>query len=314
MIVAITGGSGFIGRALAGKHIANGDAVRVLTRGKEPVLRIPDVAQIHVGDLISNDADLHAFVEDADVLYHCAGEINNPRRMHALHVGGTQRLIEAAAGRIGHWVQLSSVGVYGPVREGVVTESTPLNPVGEYEITKAASDEMVLNTASHGEFSCTILRPSNVFGTDMKNQSLFGMINMINRELFFFIGRSGASANYIHVDNVVEGLVRCGTMPAAKDRIYNLSDHCSMENMVEVIAGELESRLPALRMPELPVRWAARILEGIPGFPLSQARVDALTNRSYYPIERIQTELGYKHVISMEKGLRQLVAAFKYRQ
>ena len=314
MIVTITGGTGFIGKKLALRHLARRDEVRVLSRSAPELPGLPDKVKYFTGDLTNIDS-LHAFADGADVLYHCAGQLTDEGAMRALHVEGTRNLVEVAARhRIGHWVQLSSVGVYGPVSEGDITEEFPVNPVGEYEITKVKSDELVLDAALQERFSCTILRPSNVFGADMKNQSLFGMINMINRGLFFFIGKPGASANYIHVDNVVEALVRCGTMQAAKGRIYNLSDHCSMESMIGVIAGELECRLPALRMPEFLVRWAARILEVIPGFPLSQSRVDALTNHAVYPIDRIQKELDYAHIISMEKGLRQLVAAFKHRQ
>ena len=42
-----------------------------------------------------------------------------------------------ACGRIGRWIQLSSVGVYGPRTEGIVTEHTPEAPLGTYEQTKA---------------------------------------------------------------------------------------------------------------------------------------------------------------------------------
>src|SRR5574341_4931 len=62
------------------------------------------------------------------------------------------------------WVQLSSVRVYGPVREGVVDESRPYAPRGEYETTKAESDRLVLEAFERGAFSCTILRPSIDFG------------------------------------------------------------------------------------------------------------------------------------------------------
>jgi nucleoside-diphosphate-sugar epimerase len=233
--------------------------------------------------------------------------------MRALHVDATRKLIEAASRRVEHWVQLSSVGVYGPVTEGRVTEDSALNPVGEYEITKAESDQIVVDAANKGGFSYSILRPSNVFGAGMSNLSLFGMIAMINRGLFFYIGKPGASANYIHVDNVIEGLIRCGTMPPAQGRTYNLSDHCTMENFVELIAEALGRASPWLRIPKPIVQLAGNTLGKLPGFPLTQSRVDALTNRSIYPIARICQELAYHHVISMEDGVRELVEAYKRR-
>jgi len=310
MIVAITGGTGFIGSALAKRHLDRGDQVRVLSRDANGQ-GLHNAAYIWVdGDLVSGRG-LADLVDGADVLYHAAGQLTNQSQMRDLHVEGTRRLVGAAKGHIPHWVQLSSVGVYGPVSQGSVSEASPDNPVGEYETTKAESDRIVLDAAAQGAFTCSILRPSNVFGPDMKNQSLFGMIRMIERGMFFFIGRKGASANYIHVDNVVEGLVRCATMPQAKGRVYNLSDHCSMERFVQILCDELGKKVPALRLSESPVRLIAKLFGSISGFPLTEQRVDAMTNHSVYPIQRIQEELDYAHVTSMENGLRQLVAAYR---
>lgn len=311
MIVAVTGGTGFIGRALVARHLGQGDSVRLLSRRRAGETGMPDTVKTHPGDLSAGATDLLPFVDGADVLYHCAGEILDPARMRALHVDGTGRLAAAAAGRIGHWVQLSSVGAYGPRSAGVVTEDSALEPVGIYERTKAESDRLVSEASEKGAFSVTILRPSILFGPRMPNRSLFQMISMIDRGRFFFIGRSGASANYIHVDNVVEGLVRCGSMPEARGRSYNLSDHRTLEEFVSAIADALGKPAPTLKLPEIPVRIAARIFGRIPGFPLTEHRLNALVNRTVYPAARIRSELGYAHPVSMEEGLRQLVREWK---
>jgi len=310
MIVAITGGTGFIGSALAKRHSELGDQVRILSRSAHGQDRQSAAYTWVDGDLVSGRG-LADLLDGVDVLYHAAGQLTDQSQMHDLHVVGTRRLVGAAKGNISHWVQLSSVGVYGPVSQGAVSEVSPDHPVGEYETTKAESDRIVLDAAAQNAFTCSILRPSNVFGSDMKNQSLFGMIKMLERGMFFFIGKKGSSANYIHVDNVVEGLICCATMPQAKGRVYNLSDHCSMEYFVQILSDELGQNTPVLRLPEPPVRLITKLFGSISGFPLTEQRVDAMTNRSLYSIKRIQEELGYSHVISMENGLRQLVAAYR---
>lgn len=312
MIVAITGGTGFIGRKLVLRHLERGDEVRVLSRRSHSESGLPSSVRWCRGNLIDHDG-LHSFVDKADVLYNCAGEIRETTRMAKLHIGGTKNLIEAANGRIGRWVQLSSVGVYGPVKKGEITEITALDPSGEYEITKTKSDLLVMDAADKGGFSYSILRPSNVFGADMPNQSLFAMISMIDRGIFFFIGKPGASANYIHVDNVVEGLIACGTMPQAIGKIYNLSDNCTMEHFVAVIADALGCTVPRIRIPELLAQFVGITMGKIPGFPLTEARVNALSLRSNYPVTRIQQELGYQHIVSMEDGLRELAEKYKQR-
>lgn len=311
MLVGITGGTGFIGRALMRRHLAAGDTVRLLSRRSGDNMALLDAVQVFHGDLTGAVGPLVPFVDGINVLYHCAGEIRDLTRMYSVHVTGTKNLCFAAGHRIGHWVQLSSVGTYGPHFSGSVTEETLLNPVGIYEKTKTKSDQIVMNAVRKGAFTYSILRPSNVFGPTMTNQSLFQMIAMINKGLYFFIGNPGVSANYIHVDNVVEGLVRCGKMSAARGRIYNLSDHRTIEEFVKSIANYLRKPLPRLRLPEMPVRWMAKLCGKLPHFPLTESRVNVLTNRSVYSIERIQHELKYTHQVTMEDGLCQMVKAWK---
>ena len=121
MVVAVTGGTGFVGAGVVRAHLSRGDDVRVLTRREAP----PALAGARLvrGNLAHGEVPKE-FLSGADVLYHCAGELRNEGGMYALHVEGTRRLLELASGAVGRWVQLSSVGVYGPRREGTITEDT----------------------------------------------------------------------------------------------------------------------------------------------------------------------------------------------
>jgi nucleoside-diphosphate-sugar epimerase len=313
MIVAITGGTGFVGSGLVLRHLAMGDIVRLLSRQSMVKLGAVEIPVSHQGDLTNENFDLSSFVGGADVLYHCAGEIFYQPKMHLLHVLGTQKLIQAASGRIGKWVQLSSVGAYGPQCDGVITEITPTNPIGIYEKTKLDSDKLVSKAIQENAFPGTILRPSNVFGENMNNQSLYHMIAMIKKGFFFFIGKPGASANYIYVDNIVEGLIRCVEESDGKGETYNLSDYCTIEKFVSIISENLGKPSPRLRLPGSAVKFASKIFEKIPSFPLTSSRVAALTNRVVYPTNKIEQELGYSHLVSMEEGLVKLVAEFERR-
>lgn len=309
-VIAITGGAGFIGARLVARHVEAGDIVRVLTRRSQTQLPFGQAVIAYPGDLTDDSVPLETFVDGADVLYHCAGEVRDLCRMEAVNVGGTRRLLHAAQGKIGRWVQLSSVGAYGARRVGAVTEDTPLQPIGVYEQTKTKADEVVETAAAAGVMTFSMLRPSIVFGPEMSNLSLFQMINMINKGLFFFIGQPGASANYIHVDNVVEGLYRCGAIAAAADNIYNVSDWRTIEDFVGIIARELGKPPPTRRLPEFAARMVARLGNWLPRIPLTEARIDALTNRTVYSSNKIVHELGYEHRITMEDGLSEMTQAW----
>lgn len=309
MQAAVTGGRGFIGEQLIMRLVAEGAKVRVLSRRKP--LKNPLGVEFSEGDLTLPHSDLLRFVDGADVVFHCAAEIHDEYRMHLVNVLGTRRLINAARGCIGRWVQLSSVGVYGPISAGVVTENQPEAPTGKYESTKTEADILVRAAVAEGAFSAVLLRPSNVYGPTMRNRSLFHLIRAVDRGLFFFIGCPGAAANYIHVDNVVEALIRSANAPHTDVGIYNVSDHRSLEDFIGIIAESLGRTVPSLRIPDW-LAWSAALAGGwLPGFPLTASRVKALTSRTVYSTHRIETELGYAPVVSMERGLRQMVSAFR---
>lgn len=316
MLVAITGGRGFIGAILVKYHLQQGDEVRLLTRKAEVGLKTDAKnLEIHVADLTSSSDDLIRFVDGVDVLYHCAGEVKEPQLMYSTNVDGTKKLVAAATGRVGRWVQLSSVGVYGQHMNACITEESSPCPVGTYEESKMLSDLLVVEAGNKGSFPWFILRPTTVFGSSMTNQSLFQLLERVKRKQFFFIGKTGALVNYIHVNNVIAALTLCATTPLTHaGNIYNLSSDCSLEDFVGNISINLGVPTPRLRIPEFPVRIAAKILGKFPGFPLTISRVDALCRRTTYPIDKIQNDLGYQPVISLQDGIRELVVSWQENQ
>jgi nucleoside-diphosphate-sugar epimerase len=311
MIVAITGGTGFIGRKLALRHVARGDRVRVLSRRADFSV-LSDGIDLFKGDLAKKGTDLQPFVDQVDILYHCAGEITSEDSMHDLHVNGTASLIKAAAGNVRHWVQLSSVGAYGRHLSGIIMEDTPERPVGVYETTKTLADNLVMEAAIPENFSYTVLRPSTVFGKDMSNQSLTQWVSAIQRGWFFYIGKPGAMVNYVHVDSVVDALLLCGTAVEAKSRIYIVSEALEIEFFVGLICEILGRPVPRLRVPQSLARAAGSVGKLFwSGFPLTPSRIAALTNRTVYSSSRIREMLDYTPSVSLEEGMRRFVGQWR---
>ncbi|GEP50382.1 NAD dependent epimerase/dehydratase [Flavobacterium noncentrifugens] len=313
MKIAITGATGFIGRLLVEKHLALGDDVHILTRRPKSGLGFGEKVNFHFGDLSDVEA-LRSLVENTDVLYHCAAEIREESLMKAVNVTGTENLIKQASGNVKHWVQLSSVGVYGPIFSGTVTENQPYNPVNEYEITKLESDLRVIDASNSGAFTYTIVRPSNVIGSSMRNASLFALMHSIEKGIYFYIGQKGASANYVAVENVIEALYLSGMHPKAKNHIFNISDWYTLEAFIGNIAEKLQKPTPKLRFPKALMLFAAKILSIVPNNPLTVSRVKALSGRAVYPNTKIERELGYHTVVTVDQAIQNLTAFYKNKQ
>jgi nucleoside-diphosphate-sugar epimerase len=142
----------------------------------------------------------------------------------------------------------------------------------------------------------------------MPDASLRNLAGYIGRGLFFFIGKKGASANYVHVDNVVEALLLCATHEAARNQAFNLCDGFTMEELVAAIARSLGCRVPRMRMPEQMVRTISRVAGRLMGgFPLSEERIAGLTNRTVYAADAIREQLGYRPPVSLEEGIAELL-------
>jgi nucleoside-diphosphate-sugar epimerase len=302
-----------LGAELAALHLARGDEVRGLVRSARQRQGKLSGVRIFEWDLAEPCGGLEEFLDGADVVYHCAAELYDPARMVSTNVEGTRRLLAAAAGRIGRWVQVSTAGVYGRPRSGTVTEDSPLAPANGYAVSKAQADALVERLSGVGGFQFSILRSCAIIGVGMQGRFLYRVIGLLDRGLFAPVGAPGASISLIPVANVTHALLGCATLPQASGRIYNLSDQCTVEHLVEVCCEALGRQAPRWRLPEVPLRAVAWLAERVAPGRLTQAQIDVLTSCVRYPTERIRRELGYNAVMNLDDALREMVAAWRGR-
>jgi nucleoside-diphosphate-sugar epimerase len=320
MRVLVIGGRGFIGARLVETLVKKGYQTDVLSRDKIASYR--SAVKYIQADLRDIFFDFESLVVQYSVIFNCAGELHNELLMKALHVDSTQRLVNACinASKLQnqpiHWVQLSSVGAYGSSRpvanvERVVTEETATNPVGSYEVTKTLADELIIQAGKDGWFTYSILRPSNVFGKDMPNNSIRQLGRMIRSNLFFYIGKPGAISNYVHVDDVVEALALCGFDPGAKNQVFNLSNDCPQEHVFGAMAMVLDVSEPDIRMNEHLVRFFVFLFSWHKWFPLKKSRVDALVNRTHYSNDKIHKLLDFLPSRDVTKTISEVLKSNK---
>lgn len=309
----VTGATGFIGRALIQRLRTSGNRVIAVTRRSESAL--PEGVDVRHGDLASGAGIDAALFDGVSRVFHCAGEIRNADRMRAVHVNGTANLLRALSDRRDHaavhWLQLSSVGAYGPPRSSAtpreVTEETVENPVGEYESTKTEADDLVRRAGNEGVMSYTIVRPSAVIGEGMANASLPGLISLVRRGLFVHVGPDGALANYVHLDDVVCALLACARDTSAKGETFNVSSDCRWTELVGRIASVAGVRVPRRRIPAALARAVATALAPVPFIPLSPARIDILTNRTRYSSDKIRSRLGFEFTRPLPAAVDEIV-------
>lgn len=308
-LILLTGASGFIGAAFLKRALSEGLRIRVVTRNLNNWVLHPNL-EIIEGDL-SSAQDWSRAVEGVNVVVHAAAEIKSLTLMRIVNVEGSMQLLDAAirAG-VKRWVQLSSVGAYGPVQAETITEEYSDQPVGPYEISKADFDKVLRKTAKNQEIEVCIIRPSNVYGPGMRNQSIRQMIGAIRKRVFLFVGPPGASANYVHVTDVVQALMLCVEKPQAANQTFIVSAWATMEEMVEGITAGVGMALPVHRIH---LRWAmclAVAFAWFPRWPLTLNRVQAMSLRSRYNTQKIENYLGWKLSMSVKEGMQRFARDF----
>lgn len=213
----MTGATGFIGGRLAHRLLDRGVKVRALVRKADQVPALADAgADVVVGDL-SDPATLRGVCQGYPLVFHCGAWLGSPYRREvawAVNVAGTAALVQdALAQEVQRFVHLSSITVYGPVREGVVTESSPLwSGVELYGDSKIRGEEVVSEGATQG-LPVVIVRPGMVYGPRSRGWTI-RFTAWIRHGRPAMVAGGHALCRPIYIDNLVDALLLCAQQPA----------------------------------------------------------------------------------------------------
>ena len=175
MRVAVTGGTGYVGRYIVDALVAGGHDVRVLARDRGKSLNLPEAVEVAAGSL-DPDADFGALIGGADALVHAAyqhvdgryrgGEGDDLAGFMRVNVGGSLALLEAArrAG-VERCIVVSSRAVYGRRPPGTrLTEDIAISPDTHYGAAKAALEAFAASFARQDGWCACAIRPTGVYG------------------------------------------------------------------------------------------------------------------------------------------------------
>jgi nucleoside-diphosphate-sugar epimerase len=318
--VLITGGGGFLGKAIARLLVKRGDLVYSLSRNRYEALDNMGVKQIQAD--VSNPAAVESACAGMDVVYHTAAKAGiwgNAASYYSVNVEGTLNVIAACQkNRISRMVHTSSPSVVftGGNMAGV-NESAPypFHFDAAYPATKAIAEQAVRQAAREG-LSAIILRPHLIWGPE--DNHLVPRIIQRAKSLVQ-IGNGDNQVDVTYIDNAAEAHVlaadRLKENPGLSGNIYFISqgEPVRLWDMVNAILKA--ANLPPVRR-SISVRTAIRMgaaLEWIystfhlPGEPrLTRFTARELSTSHWFDIQSAIRDLGYTPRISTEEGLIRL--------
>jgi dihydroflavonol-4-reductase len=316
--VLVTGATGFTGGALARRLASHNARVRTLVRDPARAKPLADLGiEIAQGDLRDATA-LREAMQGVDTVYHIAAlyrqqgvepqlfmEINGTAVRHLLDAA-----IEAGARR---FVHCSTCGVHGHVKNPPAAEDAPLAPGDLYQESKLEGERIAARYMAEGRLPISIVRPAGIYGPgDLRFLKLF---RGIKRGRFPMIGDGRTLWHGVYIDDLVDGIMRCGTVDRAVGEIFILGgpEYTTLNELVAIVAHAVGARPPRLRIPLAPVYAAAAVCEAIckplkleP--PLHRRRVDFFTKSRAFDISKARSKLGYAPKVSIREGVARTAA------
>ncbi len=196
MKVAITGASGFVGRALSPRLTAAGHGINA---------EAPEVV-VHLAAIAHRRATRD--------------------ELQRVNVGAAVEKAKAAAARGARFVFVSSVKVHGEISDAPLTETSPLQPADPYAESKARAEEEL--RAIPG-LRLTVLRPPLVYGPGVK-ANFHALLKAVAEGWPLPLRSIENRRSLIFVGNLADVIIRClridGTFLVSDGAVISTAQLC----------------------------------------------------------------------------------------
>ena len=303
--MAITGGTGYIGRALVPQLLAAGYRIRVLVQpGTGDALPDhPALEKIEGG--LEDRAALGRLVAGCKVVLHMAARLAGSCDVTTLrktNVDGTHDLLRACmtVPQMKRFVFFSSVAAYPnqfiqsewPIHEAHALRVDGGDDLAEYGMTKIAGENLTRHFSRKGKFEHAILRFALVYGVGDPLVDPMLRDNAPNPD--FGQGRQGVQPRqFVHIRDTVEAILRACFLPAAKNDTFNIAGpdvitYREMGKMTRIALGT-----PTLddQTPDTERIWRRYVQQ--------------------YDIGRAQRVMGFRPTVPFAEGLRDIVETYR---
>lgn len=311
--VVITGGLGFIGSNLARKLVElNADVVLVDSVDPQSganYFNVHDIqgrVKIIEADIRSGE-QIRALLPQAKFLFNLAGQTSHLSSMQDplgdLEVNAVSqlKLIEACR-QLNPGVRIVFAGtrqIYGRAKQLPVDEGQIPDPVDYNGVSKRAGEMYHIVGAQIYGLWTSVLRMTNVYGPRMRvkddRQNFIGwwFRRLLEGETIDIYDEGKQFRDLNYVDDVVDALLLCALLPAAKGNIYNL--------------GAQPIRLRELARMMIEINGGGNLRQ-IP-FPKERQRIDI--GDYFGNFNKIMTNLGWQPKVSLRDGIERTLAYYR---
>jgi len=300
--VLITGATGFIGQRLVSALLQSGVPARALIRpGRQTDKRLPDACeQIPAG--LADVEKLAAAVAGCSAVIYCAGSVRGRTAadFYAANVLGVKVMCEALerSENAPPLLLISSLAADRP-------------ELSDYANSKRAGEMALLGNPN---LRWTILRPPAVYGPG--DREMLPLLKMIRRGLFAHAGPADQKLSLLHVDDLVEAVIRWLSVPQkCLHKTYAIDDGTpGGYDWMAIGRAVNDKKFRMLGVPRFLLEGAARLnllFSALFGYApmLSPGKVRELVQPEWLCDNRAFTQdTGWQPRLNLAQGARQLFA------
>ncbi len=246
-MILVTGATGFIGRHLVERLMADGKRVRCLIpENKAQSLPWENPPDIIIGNILDEEALFRA-VSGVHVVIHLENAMwwGRPRDLERVELAGTRTLVAAArAARVGRIITLSQLGAA---------------PSSAYPLIRIKG--MVEEVVRSSGLAYTVIRSGIVFGEDDSFVNHIAMSLRVNPLFFLMPGQGEVVLHPIYIDDLVDVLVRSLERMDVVDTVVEVGgpEYITLADLIRTVMRV--SRMPRVVIPVPPyvLRWLTAI-------------------------------------------------------
>ena len=151
-----------------------------------------------------NDLRIINAIQEADLIVNFTGESINIKKMTEVNIFFIKKLVRLINiyNKNCILVHLSTCAIYQDVKKDtyLIDEKTKKIPIKKYPRSKFLGEQHILNYCKSKKI---VLRPAQILGDGMSNQSLYRLKYYIEKNLFFYINDHHSLLSYTNIEDVI---------------------------------------------------------------------------------------------------------------